>query len=167
MGAKLKCVVCKEKKMQPDEISAIFNVSYRLAFALRDIEDVMSHVMTCKTDASLTGMFDIDKHMSYHFVVLQEFHRQTGFYQSIMPLCLEVCSKAEAHLTVLTKHLVKVSKAIFDFRARIDAVTSSLRSLKIRTECLFSSLDDFLSEDRHFNDNGHFVFSDNTVKYEF
>jgi hypothetical protein len=153
--------------MQPDETSAIFNVSYRLAFALRDIEDVMSHVMTCKMDADLTGMFDLSKHMSYHLVVLQEFHTETEFYQSIIPLCREVCSNAKAHLTVLTKHLVKVSKAIFDFRARIDAVTSSLRSLKIGRECLFSSLDDFLSEDCHFNDNGHFVFSDNTVRYEF
>jgi len=153
--------------MQPSAISDIFNLSYGLAFALRDIEDVMSHTMTCKMDADLAGLFDLSKHMSYHLVVLQEFHSQTAFYQSIIPLCPEVCSKAEAHLTVLTKHLVKVSKAIFDFRTHIDAVTNSLRSLKIRRECLFSSLDDFLSEDRHFNDSGHFVFSDTTVKYEF
>lgn len=170
MGVKVKVCICERKKkeiMQPSAISDIFNLSYGLAFALRDIEDVTSHTMTCKMDADLAGLFDLSKHMSYHLVVLQEFHSQTAFYQSIIPLCPEVCSKAEAHLTVLTKHLVKVSKAIFDFRTHIDAVTNSLRSLKIRRECLFSSLDDFLSEDRHFNDSGRFVFSDTTVKYEF
>jgi hypothetical protein len=151
-------------KLEPFQI---LKLSYGLAMASKNIDDVTLRTETCKRDADFTGLSDLSSHMSYHLVVLQEFKRQTAFYQSIIPLCPEVCSKAEAHLAVLTKHLVKVSKAIFDFRARIDAVTNSLRSLKIRRECLFSSMDDFLSEDRHFNDSGHFVFSGTTVKYEF